>query len=340
MEMYVDTASIFYLNTYSQRFYIYRNRYKSYSTDVNLKSLEVNGAEYGLADLIYNDSSAQWVTQGISPSSYFYIQGGSAPNDQWLTEELVVQSSASNGVQPAVFRWCRNGTTCTNVGDFEADNIALRDDNNLMHRVAIAYHGDYNCGGACPTMGPERFDNLYLDNTWSRVMIGNANTFAASTQREIQVPTAWANGSITVSFNPGRFTAGQTAYLYVIDSNNVVNATGYSITIGGGGAGTPPTVSALTCTPTTIQSIGTTTCTATASQSPTSYEWDVSGCTAAQCSAATPTAGNSTTYTCLYGGGCSPCVTATNGSGSSAQFCAAANYLTVRYRQPTGFGAN
>jgi hypothetical protein len=103
---------------------------------------------------------------------------------------------------------------------------------------------------------------------------------------------------------------------------------------------TAPTVSALTCTPTTIQSVGTTTCTATASQSPTSYAWSVSNCAAAQCTATTPTVGNSTAYTCLYGGGCTPCVTATNAGGSSAQYCAAANYLTIRYRQPIGFGAN
>jgi hypothetical protein len=96
-------------------------------------------------------------------------------------------------------------------------------------------------------------------------------------------------------------------------------------------------VASLTCTPTTIQSVGTTSCTATASNA-TSYTWAVTNCTAAQC---TPSGtSSSTTYTCQYGGSCTPCVTATGPGGTSSQFCAAAGYLTVRYRKPTGFGAN
>jgi hypothetical protein len=66
-------------------------------------------------------------------------------------------------------------------------------------------------------------------------MIGNAATFASSTQREIQIPkTTWNNEQIQITVNKGAFNSGDPAYLYVIDSTGAVNATGYAITFGGG----------------------------------------------------------------------------------------------------------
>ncbi|MFH0891527.1 MAG: hypothetical protein V1867_01970, partial [Candidatus Falkowbacteria bacterium] len=110
------------------------------------------------------------------------------------------------------------------------------------------------------------FDDIYVDNTWARVVLGNASTYTASTHREIQIPTAWSSGSITITTNLGTFTSGQTAYLYVIDANgNVSN--GYPVTIGSGG--TTPTCSnccstTQTC-PTAFTTVGSCTrCCATA----------------------------------------------------------------------------
>lgn len=80
-------------------------------------------------------------------------------------------------------------------------------------------------------------DDLYLDDTWARVMIGNASTFAASTIREVQIPTSWSDGSIKVQINRGSFGASASAWLYVIDRNNVPSA-GLPITFGGGASST------------------------------------------------------------------------------------------------------
>src|SRR3989344_635013 len=92
--------------------------------------------------------------------------------------------------------------------------------------------------------GAYGFDDVYFDYTQARVMLGNASTFADSTIREIQIPTAWAGGSINITANTGAFASGATAYLYVIDSNGNVNTNGFPITIGGGGSSDtqPPTI--------------------------------------------------------------------------------------------------
>ena len=77
-------------------------------------------------------------------------------------------------------------------------------------------------------------DNTYLNNSWSRVIVGNASTLANSTVRELCIPSAWSDTEITVAFNQGAFTSGDTAYIFVVDSAGVASD-GYEITIGGSG---------------------------------------------------------------------------------------------------------
>jgi hypothetical protein len=90
-------------------------------------------------------------------------------------------------------------------------------------------------------------DNVYIDNTWARVEIGNKPTWTGCTQREMQTPTAWSNTSITVKVNQGPFQDGSAAYLYVVDANGSVNGQGFPVTFGQGEVPvadlTPPFVS-------------------------------------------------------------------------------------------------
>jgi|GEM_PF-4007529 len=74
------------------------------------------------------------------------------------------------------------------------------------------------------------YDNIYIDKSIARVEIGNAPTYAASTRREVQIPTSWGN-SIQITVNSGAFTNGQTAYIYVVNSDGNVNASGYPVQI-------------------------------------------------------------------------------------------------------------
>ena len=77
--------------------------------------------------------------------------------------------------------------------------------------------------------GKYDFDDLFIDYTWARIELGNASTWAGSTHREVQLPTAWADGSITAQVNTGSFSSG-TAYLYVVNSSGLVSP-GYSVTV-------------------------------------------------------------------------------------------------------------
>ncbi len=75
------------------------------------------------------------------------------------------------------------------------------------------------------------FEDIYLDTSLARVMLGNAPSLAESTIREMQIPTAWSDGSVTFTVNLGQFTSGETAYLYVFNASGVANTVGYPVTI-------------------------------------------------------------------------------------------------------------
>jgi hypothetical protein len=87
-------------------------------------------------------------------------------------------------------------------------------------------------------------DDIYIDASFSRVELGNAPTYDASTHREVQIPQSWANGSISLTVNRGTFASGSTAYLYVVDSNNLANTQGFPVVIGGG---SPPPPAGSAC---------------------------------------------------------------------------------------------
>jgi len=74
-------------------------------------------------------------------------------------------------------------------------------------------------------------DDVYLDNSLARVEIGNASTWSATTEREIQIPSSWTGSAISVTVNVGSLTENDEVYLYVVDRDGVVNENGYPIQI-------------------------------------------------------------------------------------------------------------
>ena len=72
--------------------------------------------------------------------------------------------------------------------------------------------------------------DIYIDNTFARVEIGDAPTYDSCTRWEMQLPTAWENGQLTFSVNQGQFERGDTVYVYVFNSDDVVS-NGFAVTV-------------------------------------------------------------------------------------------------------------
>ncbi len=75
------------------------------------------------------------------------------------------------------------------------------------------------------------FDDIYVDDTWQAVYIGNNKDWDFCTYREIQILTAWSEDSITLTINQGTLQNGETAYLFVSNNEGVLSD-GYLLTIG------------------------------------------------------------------------------------------------------------
>lgn len=87
------------------------------------------------------------------------------------------------------------------------------------HVDAFAFHiylDDEHDGPPYPTM---YIDNIYADNTYARVVIGDNSVYANCTHREIQIPTNWSANSVSFTVNQGSFNDGETAYVFVVDSD-------------------------------------------------------------------------------------------------------------------------
>ncbi len=74
------------------------------------------------------------------------------------------------------------------------------------------------------------YDQLYIDDTWHRVVISEGSTWAARGNVEVQIPSIWNNGEIVVSTNLGGLSSSEAQlYLYVVDANGVANENGYPL---------------------------------------------------------------------------------------------------------------
>lgn len=263
----VNTNGVIGWNDFSQKMYLFRKVKINFPIDnKNWKSWRLWANNYTYPNIYIQLGSSMNLMNQESNSSCGYLQNGDAARNNQLnnfaSEELIMRANSGAGVEDSSFVYTSNGTTVTNDTSCDLDRA-------LAQMVLIfPAHGVI----ANATMGSSDrtwYDDIYLDNTWARVMIADASTWAASTHKEPQIPSAWSVSNITVTVNSGTFTTGQQAYLYVVDSTGAVNSNGYPITIGssGGGSGdtTPPTNVAITAPLSGATVSGNTAVTATAS---------------------------------------------------------------------------
>ena len=144
------------------------------------------------------------------------------PANTWIMEEYIIKNNSFIGAADGTIRYDRNGVTIFNQTNAimrssgEPDTLERWYFSNYSETASVIYQ-----------------DDLYFDNTWARIMIGDGSTFSSSKKRELQIPTEWSDSNIVIKFNQGAFQTGQTVYIFVIDSNGNVNAQGYSLVLGG-----------------------------------------------------------------------------------------------------------
>jgi chitodextrinase len=219
------------------KIYVYAKRYYDFDETGNQKFFRLwNSGTTGPNDFIdiyggagngarvYNEADTG------NPNRY---QGADYVKNTWLQEEFIWQYSGGSGKNgdgsagngSGIFDYTRNG-----VDQQHTEN----NNNGANTQAELRVLDNYTDSAYLPPNGSNVYmTNMYVDNTYSRVMLGNASTLAASTHREIQIPQTWSDGSVSAVINQGTFNNGDTAYIFVVDANNNAGP-GYQITIGGG----------------------------------------------------------------------------------------------------------
>jgi len=179
-----------------------------------------------LATMGYAGGSLQYTAENVSdPRGQAYF--GDVDNwskDTWHLFQFEYKDSGQ-GSNDGVFRWWVDGTLFV-----EDTDLMTRESSSDYKRPLIV--GFYDSWNDSNTDEDDWYiDDAYIDNTWSRVELGNSSVYGSCTHREIQIPTAWATNEITVTVNQGSFAADDAAYLFVVDADGNVSD-GYAVTIG------------------------------------------------------------------------------------------------------------
>lgn len=214
-------------NAYNEKTYIYMLARKNFSvssdTSQNWKVLRFWASGTTPPDFYCGRDA--WITENCPPSKFFAARDFSA--NTWVNQEFALKANSTLNAADATAFWYvdadRRGTTSlvTRCTGSDVDIV----EGFVVHFVAANIASWVN--PAWSTTNQVWVDNVYVDTTWARVMIGNAATFAASTQREIQIPSAWSDSSIAITLNLGTFANLNSAFLYVIDASGTPNATGF-----------------------------------------------------------------------------------------------------------------
>jgi hypothetical protein len=120
---------------------------------------------------------------------------------------------SSVGVQDGEFRIWLDGKL-----ELDDRTIKTREDfADLKRPFIVGFYDSWNDSG---TDRDDFFiDDVYIDNSWARVELGNALNYSECTIRETQIPTEWDDGTIEVVTNLGSLASSPNMYLFVTDAD-------------------------------------------------------------------------------------------------------------------------
>ena len=121
---------------------------------------------------------------------------------------------------------CTINVNCDGELTYWIDTKVGRKRADYKHRFVAGEWKDFRLGHMAHgfiSTAKAWFDDIYIATTQARVEIGDASTWDTCTHREIQIPSSWQAGQITITINQGSFPAKSSAYLFVVDANGNVS---------------------------------------------------------------------------------------------------------------------
>jgi hypothetical protein len=158
----------------------------------------------------------------------------SVPLHQWNTSENALKNSSIGQRDGKIAAWYNNqgphdiltpSSYIEPASDQSIDRIQTRNETYPGKLVRAFIEHALNNNPRPPVGSYVWVDDLYIDNTWSRVMIGDRPAYDECTVREIQIPSEWSSDgtSIHVTVNQGGLTSFEGKYLFVVDNDGNIS---------------------------------------------------------------------------------------------------------------------
>lgn len=231
---YVSNVSVILRNV-NQKVYVSGWAWNNRSTDgatTGLRNVKIwwhcyNGWETPTTrwDVYPENGSGHFTSEGCTVGSYTANEWSTSMPDKMQWQRLEIWHNRGSSSESESLRAWVNGA-------LEAQFTVPYAPGCSQNSIYLMSYADQNSSGNGQAWLDWHWGELYVDNTLARVELGNNASFSACTHREIQIPTAWSTSQITVTANVGSFSAGSTAYLFIIDAGGNASA-GFPVTIGG-----------------------------------------------------------------------------------------------------------
>ena len=222
----------------NQRFYIYKKHRMNFAITDRSQNWKVfrmwpTGA-HGYPNVYGASNNGRVYVEGAA-SGYWAtpIDGLRTNSTDWVNQEIIGKASSGLNVADGSLVFRNNGVT---IG--QGSGIMYRTSTYPSYMTCLYPVHDVSANTslwspAWSTNNSVWVDDVYVDNTWARVMVGDQPTFSTCHKLEIQIPQTWTDTSITVMANQGLMPSGSVGYLYVFDRDGNVNSAGYPITVNG-----------------------------------------------------------------------------------------------------------
>jgi len=161
---------------------------------------------------------------------YFGTRGPFLPQT-WLNEQIIHRIGDID-VQNGVFSYIRNGDNLmydwkdTATGQIQSGLRLWRLRTTDRPNIHTQFYFDQVSNGTGPGPLYVYYDNIYIDNTWARVMLCDTPTWSACTKPEVQIPVTWSDSKIEAVVNYGDLDVSQPIYAYVVNQAGISNENG------------------------------------------------------------------------------------------------------------------
>jgi hypothetical protein len=142
-----------------------------------------------------------------------------AADATWYRKDVYISGSSTNTANGTIVETLIHPGSA--ISTFTASNVKthVASGDDLEYIIWQNYLGNGNTGADIWT------DDIYIQKgTRARVEIGDNVDFDSCTHREIQVPSAWSNSSITITPRRGSFNAGSSVYVFVVGDDGVASS--------------------------------------------------------------------------------------------------------------------